>query len=130
MNVSLAGFVAVGVGAALGAWSRLGLTIWLNHRHPNFPLGTFAANVIGGLLVGMALAYIGRYPEWSPVWRMFVITGLLGGLTIFSTFSAEVVTLIERGNVAWALVVGGGHLFTSLILTVVGIILVRAFPRT
>ena len=130
MNVSIAGFVAVGVGAALGAWSRMGLTIWLNHRHPNFPLGTFVANAIGGLLVGMALAYIGRHPEWSPVWRMFVITGLLGGLTTFSTFSAEVVALIERGSFGWALAVVGGHLFTSLILTVVGISLVRAFPQT
>ncbi len=130
MNVSMAGFVAVGVGAAIGAWCRFGLSIWLNHRHPHFPLGTFAANAIGGLLVGVALAYIARHPEWSPVWRLFVITGLLGGLTTFSTFSAEVVTLIERGNVAWALVVGGGHLFTSLILTVVGISLVRAFPQT
>ncbi len=130
MNVSVAGFVAVGVGAALGAWSRMGLTIWLNHRHPNFPLGTFVANAIGGLLVGMALAYIEQHPELSPVWRLFVITGLLGGLTTFSTFSAEVVTLIERGNMAWALAVGGGHLAASLVLTVVGIRLVRAFTQT
>ena len=127
MNVTLAGFFAVGCGAALGAWLRLGLTIWLNSRHPFFPLGTFAANAIGGFLVGVAVAYFVKYPDLSPEWRLLIISGFLGGLTTFSTYSAEVISLIERGNIAWALAVGGAHLAVSLLLTFAGLWMVRTF---
>jgi fluoride exporter len=121
MSPTLTSFIAIGLGAALGAWSRWGLTLWLNARHPHFPLGTYAANAVGGFLIGFAIAYLAKYPELSPSWRLFIITGFLGGLTTFSTYSAEVVTLIERGQIGWALGVGGAHLATSLLLTGLGL---------
>ena len=121
MSPTLTSFIAIGLGAALGAWSRWGLTLWLNARHSHFPLGTYAANAIGGFLIGFAIAALARHPEISPAWRLFIITGFLGGLTTFSTYSAEVVTLIERGQIAWALGVGSAHLATSLLLTGLGL---------
>lgn len=127
MQVSFAGFLAIGIGAAVGAWSRFGLTVWLNQRHPHFPLGTFAANAIGGLLVGIAIAYFIKNPMIPAEWRLLIITGFLGGLTTFSTYSAEVVGLIEGGNFMWAIAVGGAHLLVSLALTAVGMWLVRSF---
>lgn len=120
------GFIAVGVGAAVGAWARWGLSMWLNPRFVLFPLGTFAANAIGGFLVGVAVAYFVRHPELSPAWRLFAVTGFLGGLTTFSTYSAEVIELIERGEVMWALGVATAHLGVSLVLTAVGIWIYRA----
>ncbi len=126
MNFFANGFVAVGAGAAIGAWARWGLSMWLNARFAFFPLGTFIANAAGGLLVGIAVAYFIRHPELSPAWRLFVVTGFLGGLTTFSTYSAEVVSLIEQGEVYWALGVAGGHLVVSLVLTAAGIALYRA----
>jgi CrcB protein len=119
------GFVAVGVGAAVGAWLRWGLSLWLNEKHTHFPWGTFAANAIGGLLVGLAVAYFAKHPDLSPAWRLLIITGFLGGLTTFSTYSAEVIALVARGHVAWALAVGASHLAVSLVLTAVGLWLGR-----
>ncbi len=121
MSPTLTSFIAIGLGATLGAWSRWGLTLWLNARHPHFPLGTFAANAIGGFLIGLAIAALAKHPELSPTWRLFIITGFLGGLTTFSTFSAEVIRLIENEQFAWALGVGGAHLATSLLLTALGL---------
>ena len=124
-HISFVGFLAVGVGAAIGAWTRWGLTLWLNSRHPAFPLGTFAANAIGGLLVGFAIAYFVKHPLLSPEWRLLVIPGFLGGLTTFSTYSAEVITLVEQNQIGWALAVGASHLFVSLALTALGLYLGR-----
>ena len=122
----VAGFVAVGMGAALGAWLRWGLSAWLNPRAPHFPLGTLAANLVGGYLVGFAVAYFAARHELPPEVRLFVITGFLGGLTTFSTFSSEVTQLLLRGEY-WA---GGAlalaHLGGSLVLTVAGISTFRA----
>jgi CrcB protein len=115
------GLVAVGFGAALGAWLRWGLSAWLNPRAPHFPLGTLAANLIGGYLVGFAVAFFAARHDLSPDVRLFAITGFLGGLTTFSTFSAEVIQLLLAGEY-WN---GGGlaiaHLCGSLALTVAGI---------
>ena len=114
------GLLAVGSGSAIGGCARWGLSVWLNPRHAHFLLGTFAANAIGGFLVGVAVAFFTRNAGVSPEWRLFVITGLLGGLTTFSSFSAEVVTLIERAEMGWALTVAASHLVASLLLTAVG----------
>ena len=100
--------------------------MWLNARHPVFPVGTFAANALGGFLVGVAIAYFAKHPVLSVEWRLFVITGFLGGLTTFSTFSAEVVSLIERSEIGWALAVAGSHLAVSLLLTGAGLYVYRS----
>ncbi len=118
--------MAVGGGAALGAWLRWGLGLWMNARVANFPLGTLAANAIGGLLVGLAIAHFSANESIAPAWRLFVVTGFLGGLTTFSTYSAEVVGLFERGLPAWALGVAAAHLVASFALTALGIALYRA----
>lgn len=122
----LGGFVAVGVGAALGAWMRWGLSAWLNPHVPHFPLGTLAANLVGGYLVGIAVAFFAARHDLPPEVRLFAITGFLGGLTTFSTFSSEVTQLLLRGEY-WA---GGGlaiaHLAGSLVLTVAGLLTFRA----
>lgn len=122
----IAQFAAVGAGAACGAWMRWGLAAWLNPLHPSFPLGTLAANLVGGYCVGFAIAFFAAHPGLPPEWRLFAITGLLGGLTTFSTFSAEVTQLLLRGD--W--LSGGGlaamHLAGSLLLTVAGIATFRA----
>lgn len=130
MNPTITAFIAVGLGAALGAWARWGLSLWLNERHVHFPLGTFAANAIGGLLVGIAVAYFVKHPDISPAWRLLIVTGFLGGLTTFSTYSAEVISLIERGQIMWALAVGGSHLAVSLVLTAVGLWMARMLFTT
>ena len=113
-------FLAVGVGAALGAWLRWGLGLWLNPALPELPLGTLGANLIGGYLVGLAVAYFVQYPGMAPEWRLLIITGFLGGLTTFSTFSAETVTLLARGQYAWGVTIIGAHLGGSLLMTVLG----------
>jgi CrcB protein len=98
----------------------------LNHRLPSMPLGTLAANLIGGYLVGLAIAFFAWRSELSPVWRLLVITGFLGGLTTFSAFSAEVVNAVLRGEPVWALVTAAAHLLGSLALTALGMASVRA----
>jgi len=119
--LSLGGFAAVGAGAALGAWARWGLGALINPLFPTVPLGTLAANLIGGYLVGFAVALFHQHAGLSPELKLFIITGFLGGLTTFSTFSAEVVALLERAQYGWALAVAGGHLVGSLAMTGLGI---------
>ena len=118
---------AVGVGAALGAWLRWWLGLRLNPLFATVPLGTLAANLIGGYLVGVAVGYFAQNQGLAPEWRLFTITGFMGGLTTFSTFSAEVVTLLSRGQISWAVAAAGMHLAGSLALTALGIATVRAF---
>ncbi len=111
---------AIAAGATLGAWLRWALSLWLNPRVPQFPLGTLAANLIGGYLVGLAVAFFLSRTELSPAWRLFAITGFLGGLTTFSTFSAEVTDLLLRGEYGAGLALAATHLAGSLLLTAAG----------
>ncbi|HEV3239858.1 MAG TPA: fluoride efflux transporter CrcB [Casimicrobiaceae bacterium] len=119
------GFVVVGGGAALGAWLRWGLGIALNPLFPTVPLGTLAANLIGGLLMGVAMELLSRHAVFAPEAQLLVTTGFLGGLTTFSTFSGEVVTLLLRREWLWGALAIGGHVVGSLALTIVGILLIR-----
>jgi len=121
----LAGLAAVALGAVLGAWLRWGLSYWLNPRLEQIPLGTLTANLVGGYLIGVAVAVFASNPALSPFWRLLVITGFLGGLTTFSTFSAENVALLGSGAWAGALLHAGLHLVGSLLATAAGIASVR-----
>jgi fluoride exporter len=112
---------AVSVGASLGALLRWWLGATLNPHFPTIPPGTLAANLIGGYVIGVAVAVFATYPALSPEWRVFVITGFCGGLTTFSTFSAEVVTLMQQGRAAWALAAAATHLLGSVVMTFAGI---------
>ena len=123
------GFAAVGLGAALGAWLRWWLGVRLNAVFPTIPPGTLAANLLGGFLVGVAVAFLNRNPSLQPEVRLFVITGFMGGLTTFSTFSSEVVALLGRGDYLWAGIAVGTHLFGSLALTGLGIAAVTLLSR-
>ena len=118
MMLSIASICA---GASLGALLRWFLAGRFNPMHPFLPPGTLAANLIGGYLVGVAVALFAALPGLSPQWRLFVITGFLGGLTTFSTFSAEVVAQLQQGRPGWALATAALHLAGSLALTVLGI---------
>ena len=112
---------AVSVGSSLGALLRWWLGARLNAHFPPIPPGTLAANLIGGYLVGVAMAFFATYTAIAPEWRLLVITGFCGGLTTFSTFSAELVTLLQQGRATWALAAAGAHLAGSLLMTLAGI---------
>lgn len=113
--------LAISLGAALGALLRWFLGQRLNGLWPSVPPGTLAANLVGAYIVGLALAYFAQAPDISPEWRLFLITGFCGGLTTFSTFSAEVVTLLQQGSLPAAATAVSLHLFGSLAMTVAGI---------
>ncbi|MFN3828854.1 MAG: fluoride efflux transporter CrcB [Tepidimonas ignava] len=115
-----ASIVAVATGAALGALLRWWLGLALNAVLPHLPLGTLAANWIGAYVIGVAVAFFMHHPAIAPPWRLFVVTGLLGGLTTFSSFSIEVVTLLQQGRLPWALAAIGLHVGGSLLLTALG----------
>ncbi|HZV66504.1 MAG TPA: fluoride efflux transporter CrcB [Telluria sp.] len=107
-------WLAVGVGAAIGAWLRWGLALWLGPVHGKLQLGTLAANLGGGYLIGLALGFFASYPQLAPEWRLFAVTGFLGGLTTFSTFSGESMVLLQRGDYGWALAHTMLHLAGSI----------------
>jgi len=123
--MTASGIAAVGVGAALGAWLRWGLGAAMNALVPALPMGTLAANLIGGYLVGVAVAIFEQYGGLAPELRLFVITGFLGGLTTYSTCSAESVSLLTTGRYGWALAHTMAHLLGSICMTVLGIASVR-----
>ena len=110
----------------MGAWLRWGLGVILNPVFPTLPLGTLGANLIGGLLMGFAMEIITRHAIMSPEMQLLATTGFLGGLTTFSTFSAEVVTLLLRREYLWGMIAIASHVVGSLALTILGILVVRA----
>jgi fluoride exporter len=124
--MSGAALLAVFIGAGCGACLRYALNEGLNHHLPTMPLGTLAANLVGGYLVGLAIALFAWRSELAPLWRLLLVTGFLGGLTTFSAFSAEVVSAFLRGEPGWALTTAAAHLLGSLALTALGIATVRA----
>lgn len=119
-------WLAVGVGAACGAWIRWGLSVYLNAFHNALPLGTLIANLGGGFMIGIAVAFFERYPALPVEWRLLVVTGFLGGLTTFSTFSAEAMILMQRGQYAWALGHTALHLVGSIAFCIMGFAAYRA----
>lgn len=114
-------FLSVGLGAALGAWLRWGLSVWLNAMDDPVPYGTLTANLLGGYLVGLAVAYFAHHGEFSPELKLFLITGFLGGLTTFSTFSVEIYSLLVRAQYAMGLLAIGVHVAGSLAMTGLGV---------
>ncbi len=112
--------VAIALGAALGALLRWWLGNRLNGLFPSLPPGTLAANLLGGFVIGAAIAFFARNPALPPEWRLMVITGFCGGLTTFSTFSAEVVSSLQRGQAGWALTEIATHVGASLLATFAG----------
>jgi CrcB protein len=120
------GILAVGGGAAIGAWLRWWLGILLNPLFPTLPLGTLAANLVGGLLMGFAMELLTRHAIVMPEARLLITTGFLGGLTTFSTFSAEVVTLLLRKEYLWGSILVASHVVGSVAATILGMLLVRA----
>jgi fluoride exporter len=124
--LSAAALLAVGVGAAIGAWLRWALGILLNPVFPTLPLGTLAANIVGGYLVGVAVEVFTQHAGLAPEMRLFIITGFLGGLTTFSTFSAEAVALLARAQYGWAAALIASHLAGSIVATVLGIFTMKA----
>jgi len=123
--MSFYAIAAVGAGAAFGAWLRWGLGLLLNPVFPTLPLGTLAANLVGGYFIGVAVEYFFHNHALPPEARLFIITGFLGGLTTFSTFSAEAVTLLLREQYAWALTISVAHLAGSMLMTILGIATIK-----
>ena len=119
--------LVISAGASAGAVLRWFLGAGLNAAFPTIPPGTWLANMIGGYLAGLALAFFGEHSGLSPEWRLLVVTGFLGGLTTFSTFSAEVATLIQQGRMAWAGLAVSVHVLGSLAMTLLGLATMAAF---
>lgn len=123
--MNAAGFIAVGLGAMIGAWSRWGLAVALNHVVPALPMGTLTVNLVGGFLIGAALEFFMQHAALAPEWRLFFVTGFLGSLTTFSAFSLEAVMLLQESRYGWAAALIGSHLIGSLAMTLLGIVVVR-----
>jgi CrcB protein len=112
--------LAICLGACVGALARWRLGLWLNHGTAVLPWGTLAANWIGAYLVGVAVVFFQSQTQLDPVWRLAIVTGLLGALTTFSTFSVEIVSMLQNGRWLLASATAGLHLFGSLLLTWAG----------
>jgi len=112
---------AIALGAAFGAVLRWQLGLKLNALFPTVPPGTLAANLIGGDVIGLGLAFFSALPGLAPEWRLLVVTGFCGGLTTFSTFSAEIATLLQQGRPSWALASVATHVIGSVLMTLAGI---------
>ncbi|WP_236166798.1 fluoride efflux transporter CrcB [Pseudomonas fulva] len=117
----LKSLLVIAAGASLGAWLRWLLGMKLNALFPTIPPGTVVANMVGGYIIGLAIAFLAASPSLSPEWRLLIITGFCGGLTTFSTFSAETVALIQEGRLLWALGSISLHVVGSLAMTAAGL---------
>ena len=117
----LKSIIAISLGASLGALLRWRLGLLLNSYLPEIPPGTLAANLLGGYIIGLAIALFASLTALPPEWRLFVITGFCGGLTTFSTFSSELVSLLQRGEALWACGAAAAHLTGSVLMTFAGI---------
>lgn len=113
--------LAISLGSSLGALLRWGLGNQFNSFFPTVPPGTLSANLIGGYVIGLAIAYFAQAPDIAPEWRLLIVTGFCGGLTTFSTFSAEVVTLLQQGRLTWAMGAIAIHVSGSLVMTLAGL---------
>ena len=113
-------WLAVGLGAAIGAWLRWGLGMLMNQVHQHIPLGTLVANLSGGYVICLAMAFFSTHNGISPEWRLFAITGFLGGLTTFSTFSAETALMLQRGEYVWAALQIVLHVAGAILLCMAG----------
>lgn len=112
---------AIALGSALGGLLRWGLALRLNVLLPKIPPGTLIANLVAGYIIGLAISFFANSPSVATEWRLLIMTGFCGGLSTFSTFSAEVVTLLQRGELTWALIAISIHVVGSLIMTLAGI---------
>jgi fluoride exporter len=117
----LSSIIAIFIGAGLGALLRWWLGLTLNSYFPSIPPGTLAANLIGGYIIGVAVAFFATSASLAPEWRLFVITGFCGGLTTFSTFSSEIVALLQQGQPLAACSAAALHLAGSVLMTLAGI---------
>jgi len=121
---------SVGIGGLLGSLLRWAVGVGLNPLFPTLPLGTLAVNLIGGFVIGAALAFFDHYHQLPPEWRLFVITGLCGGFTTFSAFSGETANLLLRQQYGWTFAIIAAHVLGSLAMTLAGIFLMRVLLRT
>ena len=112
--------LSISTGASIGAVMRWQLGIKLNALYPQLPLGTLSANLLGGYIIGLAASYTAQHPNLSPEWRLLIMTGFCGGLTTFSTFSLEVVNLLQQGKFTWAMANISTHVLGSLLMTFLG----------
>ncbi|AGB77536.1 crcB protein [Enterobacteriaceae bacterium strain FGI 57] len=115
--------LAVIIGGSTGCVIRWWLSMKLNSLFPNLPPGTLVVNLVGGFIIGAALAFFLRQPQLDPAWKLLITTGLCGGMTTFSTFSAEIVTLLQNGNYLWAMISVMTHVVGSLLMTAAGFFL-------
>ena len=127
--MSFLSLLAVGGGAAAGAWIRWWLGIVLNPVFPTLPFGTLAANLVGGYVMGLAMGVLSHFEALPAELRLFITTGFLGGLTTFSTFSAEAATLLGREQAGWAAAHIAAHVIGSILLTFAGIATMRLILR-
>ena len=123
--MNAAGFLAVGVGAAVGAWLRWWLSVLLNPIVPALPLGTLVSNLVGGYLMGIAMGVVQHAQVLSPELRLLITTGFLGGLTTFSAFSGEAAALLGQQQYGWFAALIAAHVAGSIVMTIAGILSVR-----
>ncbi len=114
--------LAIALGAVLGALLRWQLGAKFNSLFPTIPPGTLVANLIGAYVIGLGIAFFATFSAISPEWRLLVVTGFCGSLTTFSTFSAEITTLLQQGRIAWALGAVTAHVVGSVVMTFAGIV--------